>query len=91
MSMNFLRLWCITLDLIEKCYFSGEWLLLCSDKSLLSLRLNEKLDYNQQVLSCISQGSVLGTEILNILRRKRSIYYEELGAPQIVGRFGGET
>lgn len=34
---------------------------------------------------------MLEMETLSFLRRKRFIYYEELGASQIVGRVGGET
>lgn len=53
--------------------------------------LDEKVDYDQKVLSCICQASMLETETLDILRRKRFIYCEVLGTSKIVGRVGGET
>ena len=52
---------------------------------------SEKLDYSQKVLLYISQCSMLETETLDILRRKRFLYYEELGASKFIGRVGGET
>lgn len=91
MSVKSIRVWCMTLDLIEIYCHSWKWLLMCSDHSLFMARPNDKLDHNQKVLSRISQGSMLETETLGILRRKRFICYEKLRASKIVGRVGGEA
>lgn len=90
MSMNCIRLCCMTLGLTEKRYYSGELLVWCSDKTPFPLRpcqMRSEITFRR----CISQGSVLEIGTLDILRRKRFIYYEELGASQVVGRVGGET
>lgn len=92
MSMNFIRLMCDTRSPQEMLLLGGMVSLVFLQEPFPFVAMpDEKWDYSQKVLSCISRGLVLEIETLDILRRKRFIYHEELDASQIVGRVGGET